>query len=1082
MNRFENVKIQLWPILFFILVSCQEKQHISLHGTWRFAMDTADVGIRDQWFQQKLDEHIILPGSMAENNKGFEVSLETQWTGQIIDRSWYTDEKYAPYRQPGNIKIPFWLTPVKHFVGPAWYQKEIIIPKNWAHHPLELFLERTHWETMAWLDANYLGTKNSLTTPNIFQIQDIKPGKHVLTLRVDNRVNIDVGMNAHSVSDHTQTNWNGLIGKLELRKRPSCEIIHVDVFPDMKNHSALIRFDIFNHTGETAMTTLTTHATASYAGKTHSPGYMEVSATVNPGLTTLESTYDLGHEMMTWDEFNPAVYRLTSHIGAGPDRDEYTTVFGMREFKVEGTQFGLNGQNIFLRGTLECAIFPYTGYPPTDVESWKANFQVAKNYGLNHIRFHSWCPPEAAFQAADELGIYLQVECGAWATIGNGEPIDAFVMEESKRIVNEYGNHPSFCLLAYGNEPGGPNQGTYLTEFLEFWKQKDPRRVYTGAAGWPALQANDYHNLPEPRGHLWGAGLSSRFNTTPINREYDYSPIIQRFEKPVVSHEIGQWCAFPDMEEIAEYTGVLKARNFEIVRDQLEQNGMIHQAHDFLMASGKWQALLYKEEIETALRTPGFAGFQLLDLHDFPGQGTALVGVLNPFWKSKGYITGPEFIAFCNDMVPMTRISTVVYDQYDTMDIPIVIAHYGREDITSDILVSLQYPDGTVYFEDIFKNVMLSSGDITELPNVRIGLTQVQVPAHLQLVISISGPDHTNTWDVWVYSHYHEKHPPHDIVVTTSWDTAHAALQKGHKVLLNIPPGQVNSNVPPGFSTIFWNTAWTRKQKPHTLGLLCDPEHPAFNDFPTQFHTNWQWFDVISHSKPMVMDHLPGKLFPIIQIIDDWNTNRKLGLVFEGTCSTGKLMVSTIDFNTPSKQKMVRDQLLISVLNYMVSDFFDPENEIPESAVQDLIKPFNIMNQATIVNHPPDVPGYEAKYAIDQDPETFWHSPWSGVIPPHPHELDLDLGVITRVTGFRFLPRQDGNTGGMISKCAVYGSTDGQNWNTPLAMATFARDAYPKEIRLDHLSPIRYVKFVALKGFEDQTFSSLAELEVLTEK
>ena len=132
-----------------------------------------------------------------------------------------------------------------------------------------------------------------------------------------------------------------------------------------------------------------------------------------------------------------------------------------------------------------------------------------------------------------------------------------------------------------------------------------------------------------------GAGLSSRINAKPPETVSDYTESISKFDVPVISHEIGQWCVYPNFNEMKKYTGVLKPRNFEIFRETLEENQMLDQANDFLVASGKLQTLCYKEDIESALRTPGFGGFQLLDLHDFPGQGTALIGVLDPFWEEK---------------------------------------------------------------------------------------------------------------------------------------------------------------------------------------------------------------------------------------------------------------------------------------------------------------------------------------------------------------------------------------------------------------------------------------------------------------
>jgi hypothetical protein len=303
----------------------------------------------------------------------------------------------------------------------------------------------------------------------------------------------------------------------------------------------------------------------------------------------------------------------------------------MREMGVDGTQFTLNGERIFLRGTLECAIFPRTGYPPTDVAAWRKILGAARAHGLNHLRFHSWCPPEAAFEAADEMGFLFQVEGPFWTHPGEGDPLDTYIYEECDRILRAYGNHPSFAFMAYGNEPGGRKHEAFLGELVEYWKAKDGRRLYTAAAGWPKIEASQYHVAYEPRVHSNYGGKGMRFSVEPFSSAMDYRDYVAQWDVPVVSHEIGQWCVFPNLDEIGKYTGPLKPRNFEIVRDMLAEQGMLDLARDFLLASGRLQTLCYKEEIEAALRTPGFGGFQLLDLHDFPGQGTALVGVLDPF-------------------------------------------------------------------------------------------------------------------------------------------------------------------------------------------------------------------------------------------------------------------------------------------------------------------------------------------------------------------------------------------------------------------------------------------------------------------
>ena len=333
-----------------------------------------------------------------------------------------------------------------------------------------------------------------------------------------------------------------------------------------------------------------------------------------------EVTLSMGEDALLWSEHNPNLYTLCAVVESDGKKEEQYRTFGLREFKANGTRFEVNGHPVFLRGTLECCIFPLTGYPAMDRAYWTKIYNQCKAYGLNHVRFHSWCPPEAAFAVADSMGFYLQVECAGWATVGNGGYSDQWFREESDRILKEYGNHPSFCLMAYGNEPGGANQAEYLSGLIDYWKSKDLRHVYTTAGGWPYVDNADYWDPMDPRIQRWGEGLRSVINAQPPRTDYDFADIIRK-NMPTVSHEIGQWCVYPNLKEIDKYTGILKAKNFEIFRETLKDHHMDDLADAFLYASGRLQTLCYKADIEAALRTPGFAGFQLLDLHDFRGRG-----------------------------------------------------------------------------------------------------------------------------------------------------------------------------------------------------------------------------------------------------------------------------------------------------------------------------------------------------------------------------------------------------------------------------------------------------------------------------
>jgi hypothetical protein len=938
---------------------------LSLAGRWRYALDRADLGLAEAWFHRALPGTLRLPGSLPGQGIGDPISTNTPWVGGIVDRSWFTAPEYARYREPGRVKVPFWLQPERYYKGVAWYQRTIEIPAAWAGRRVVLFLERPHWETRVWLNDRCLGTNDSLSTPHEYTLGvDLAPGRYRLTVRVDNRLVVDLGENSHSVSDHTQGNWNGIVGRLELRATPPVWLEDLQVYPRAAERAATVRVRVGNATGAAGAGRLRLRC-APESGTARGGFAAEHPVRWTESGGSLEFTHALGADAALWDEFHPALYRLTAELdagGAGPPATAEAT-FGLREFATAGTQFTLNGRPVFLRGTLECSIFPRTGHPPTDVASWRRVMQAAKAHGLNHLRFHSHCPPEAAFRAADELGVYLHVECASWpnqsTTLGDGRPVDAWLYREAERILRAYGNHPSLVMLLAGNEPGGARHAEYLRHWVPHFRALDPRRLYSGGAGWPQIPENQFHVTPDPRLQAWGAGLKSRINARPPETVSDYRDYIAARAVPVVSHEIGQWCVYPNFAEMPKYTGYLKPRNFEIFRDSLRAAGMLGQAREFLHASGRLQMLCYKEEIESALRTPGLGGFQLLDLHDFPGQGTALVGVLDAFWEPKGYVSAAEFRRFCGPTVPLARLPKRVFTADETLTADLEVAHFGPAPLPEVTPVyQLVGDDGRAYLPGRLAARTVPLGNGLRLGRIALDLHRLPAPARYRLVVGLetapgagadpgraARPRFENDWDVWVYPPDVGTEVPPDVTVVRELDaSAVAALEAGGKVLWLVPPARVAPDprrgpVALGFSSIFWNTAWTGRQAPHTLGILCDPKHPLLAGFPTDAHSNWQWWYLVTRAGAMILDELPRALRPTVQVIDDWFTNRRLGLVFEARVGRGRLLVCSVDLENDLAADPVRRQFRRSLLEYLAGPRFRPRTPVTLEQLRHLVAP-----------------------------------------------------------------------------------------------------------------------------------------------
>ncbi len=1080
----------LGSILLLGAGSSGSEEGISLAGPWRCRLDKGDVGQAEKWFERDLPGTIVLPGSLTENGYGDEIKIDTPWTGSIIDKGYFTDPRYEKYRQPGNIKVPFWLTPLKYYVGPAWYQKDIEVPEGWKGKRVVLSLERCHWETRLWLGGRSVGTQNSLTTPHEYDLGVVPPGRHRLTLRVDNRVMIDVGKDAHSVSDHTQTNWNGIIGRIELRSTEAVWVQDVQVFPDVAGKKVRVQVEVCNETGTDVKAALSLAARSTNGPRAHAAAVRSQAARLSAKVNKIVLDYPLGSDALLWDEFSPAFYELDVAFRATAAGKELMSrkgvTFGLREFKAKGTRFTLNGRPVFLRGTLECTIFPLTGYPPANVEEWREVYRICRAHGLNHMRFHSNCPPEAAFVAADLEGFLLQVEGPHWTTIGNGGAIDAYVYAETDRILRCYGNHPSFVMMNYGNEPGGANQKRFFGELIKHWKSFDTRHAYTSAAGWPMISENDYHSTPAPRIHAWGAALASRINARPPETMTDYRDQVGRSTVPIVSHEIGQWCVYPNFKEIAKYTGVTRAYNFEVFRDFLTGNHMGDQAEAFLMASGKLQALCYKEEIESALRTPGFGGFQLLDLHDFPGQGTALVGVLDAFWGEKGYITPQEYRRFSGPTVPLARMAKRIWANGETFTAKVELAHFGPKPLRdARTRWTLRDGSGGVIASGQWVSRHLPIDNTIPLGEVSAPLGKVGKAQKLVLTVAIEGTDAANDWDIWVYPSRVETLPGDVLIVSELDAKAEEVLKAGGKVMLmpadkTVKPDRYG-RVPPGFSSIFWNTAWTGRQPPHTLGILCDPRHPALSDFPTEYHSNWQWWELLSRSQAMILDALPARFRPVVQVVDDWFTCRRLGLVFEARVGGGRLLACAIDLRKDLETRLVARQMLHSLLGYMNGEGFNPKETLELSLIRDLMAPAPMLTRlgAKVIRADSEVSGHEALRAIDGDPSTIWHTAWEPEAPDFPHEIQIDMQRTVRLKGFRYLPRQD-MVNGRITDYAVYLSNDTRQWGEPVARGTFARYGDEKFIQFERLVEGRYLRLVALAGQKGQKFASVAELDVVS--
>lgn len=892
-------------------------ERIPLAGIWHFKSDLQGIGIQSNGLQMfpPFPENITLPGSTDEAGKG----ILTQGMTSLR------------------------LTKLYEYKGAAWYEKNIFIPEHWKNKEIKLFLERAHWETKLWVNNQYAGTEQSLSTPHLYAISNlIQPGKiNNIRLRVDNSLIYNIEY-SHAISAETQTNWNGIIGKIELQAFDNVFLEDIQVYPDLPGKKVRVDVIISNKNKRSLSGKLKLDCTASDLK-------IKVPTLIFPfsgrdSLIKLRVDLPLGEKIMTWDEFTPSLYQLKVAMSANSDMLEASDCqeiqFGMRQVKVDGTRFTINGRVSFIRGTVNSAEFPLTGYPYMDEKNWERIMRTCKSYGLNCIRFHSWCPPQAAFNVADRLGLYLQIENSDWRfLVGKSPEINEFLKKETDRIFREFGNHPSFIFFCEGNELAGPKVSEFLSEMVQYWK-RDPRHLYTGSAAYPLIPENQYNVLYGARPHRWKEGLKSRFNAAPLNTLYDYSDYVKKYPVPMITHEIGQWCVYPNYDEIPKYTGVLKPYNYQIFRESLRDHHMLDMAQRFTEASGRFQLLLKKEEFESYLRTPGMAGYHLLQLNDFPGQGTSPVGVVDVFWDPKPYVTADEFRQMQAPCLPLLRTASFVWTNNDEFAGTAQFANYGTAELKRVVLRwTLLFPDGKIYLQGNLPAKNIPLGSPYTFGEIKISLHGIQKAAQMKLQMEVPGTTYRNHWDIWVYPTIL---PPEsldpNVRIEHQWTReVKEYLNNGGKVILLPDTAEVRSTVSSCFTGISWNAVWSG-MPPETLGILCNPKHPMFSNFPTDSYSNWQWWDLVIPAKLMNLDHTPSAFRPLVQMIPDWNKNNKLGLVIEANIGKGKLLLCTIDLINNMEKRPVARQLLYSIKKYVNSSNFIPEETLSFDMIDVLFK------------------------------------------------------------------------------------------------------------------------------------------------
>lgn len=927
-----------------------------LNGLWDFQFDSALNGEAFGIYSPdyKFSDTMRLPSTTAIEKKGSE---------SIQPEIWHLTEVYP-------------------FSGAVWFSKKVKISVDDINRPLYLYMDRTRM-TRLWIDGIFVGENNSLCTPHLYDItQYVRNEEFHLCIEVRNTGYPTGG--GHMTSPDTQTNWIGITGDFYIFSSACVEIKSVKTYPDIEKKSVRLKLEIDNHLDNDVCDTINFTANAEDINGLIGKEEIRFSQRldIKKGISTFEINMPMGDDTELWSEHNPVVYKLNVTLG----NDSYDTVFGMRSFKGKGLSFEINGRKTFLRGKHDGMLFPLTGAAPTEVDEWARILETAKSYGINHYRYHTCCPPSAAFEAADIVGIYMEPQLPFWGTLAdeNDESFQEqkaeqeYLISEGERILEAYGNHPSFCMMSLGNELWGSEKR--MAEIIRRYKKLDGRHLYTQGSNnyqWcpKILPEDDYfvgvrldinrqirgsyaqcdaplgfiqtcrpstsHTydsaiLPTSVGHAHAQSgeIEIQYGTgvKKVTSESTANMLIPNI--PVVTHEIGQYGMYPNFNEIAKYTGVTRAENFKVFRNRLEKAGMSDIADKFFKCSGMLAVSCYKEELEAALRSENAAGYQILDIQDFNGQGTALVGILDSFMESKGLITDEQWREFCSDAVIMAHFDKFNFRGKEHFKADISLAWYREYDL-KDKLVSWR----VLCKNDVITNGIITvdriSAGLNRIGSISFSMPDAGCTTKLTLELKLKNENVINHYPLWVYPEYDISVLSEDkierngrtVYITEDFENAKALLAEDKKVLLlcgELPDGK---KIKGAYCTDFWNfpmfksisESMGRPIPTGTMGLVIDNEHPSIAAFATDSYTTQQWFDIIENADCAILDGTDIK--PIIQMIDNVERNHRLGILFETHELGGKLLVCTSRLLDIPRRVEV-NAFAKSIIDYVLSDIF----------------------------------------------------------------------------------------------------------------------------------------------------------------
>lgn len=889
---------------------------------------------------ENMSSHVIsqaVPGYWEDMTEAF---LEAPFFRELRINPEYGLQRYPMAGAAPDMALP-------NIMGTFFYRRRFTMPEGFdgEKNTTVLHFEGVQNTALAWINNVYLGCHEGYSTPFDLKIPEgmINEGENTIVLSVSNhRLEGYAGEPVSGLTSRAANEYTGgITGDVELRVYHSplrdavvrvaedCKSVMVGVERDGRAEG---QEDINSPRPEV----ITIYWTVRDGEKVLKRGSNTGQADDDKGMFTFDTC-----GMEYWSPENPKLYTLEITCGEGT----LVRTFGVRRLLAEGEHLKLNGVPYYLRGICEHCYFPETIHPNHDYAYYRSIIKAVKNLGFNFIRFHTYVPEEEYMQAADELGMLVQVECPNNATLSEWEDIVRFCRR-----------HACVAIYCCGNE-------LLMDEpFIEhLHKCGDYVHAHTDALFSPmsAMRGLEYfwvepeqepETLEEPFKHhprrIQTVGEFSDVYSSYPNGQHSYFSLDGEpdkvddwgrvYGKPRISHEICIDGTYTDLSLKNRYKGtrVGKTQMFNSIEAHLEKKGLLKKSPLYFKNSGEWQRRVRKYCFENVRRSNNIAGFDFLGPIDTHWHTFGYdVGMMNEFYELKPGETVRNVRMYNSPTVILTDMGRKNnFVAGEVLDCEILVSYFGKKDLDQAQVTIRLSLDGDVIECRVVETDEIKNGQVSKVCDFICELPKVQKPGAMKLYVTLDGDGvfAENEWELYVFpaagmfengemaaaeDNIYEKN---SLIISEgmSLQELEALLEAGKDVML------LSADPFVSLSTTY-RIALAGRTSGNQATVIAD--HPVLYELPHEGFCGWQFAELLEGGQAVCFESDQVPFEPIIEVVSTHKYAIRQAALFEFSVGNGRLLVCSLNFK---KKNPAATWLKEALIRYAESDTFRPKHEI----------------------------------------------------------------------------------------------------------------------------------------------------------